>query len=792
MADGSSTGSGGEYYQDAAVHAEMLHQSMAKTAQSMQIASQYLASFSSDAGKVRQDFEDIGKQVLINPELLSTSKEFEASALKVVNHYGKMHKHAGAILKLNEQIVRLEKDVGNQKGKQAVHSRQLLANMKKVVSEYKKGEKSQSNQGTAWKQHVRTVQRYAGAVTGLNISLMGVVAMIVDTANIIRKINAYAKAGAAHLGDGAKAVYQTKSAMFSLRRDFALAYDEAGKVVNAITAMGFAGEDVANKAPMLKSVSSLNRRLVDTMAAHEQVVMNMEEANYLLKEGETHQQAYNRLMDEYTAEINKGKEHQKNLTAEIAKMESYNKRVTREAKQQVSLTSELYAIERKYGIQVQQSGGIIKTLQQDYSATNMEARNLLGVAIKMGTSLRKQGVPIGISELLEDWGKLIEKTKVYKTDLLGVLGLYNTMIKKDIAKRLGLGGVAKSVKMDIAKTMTSMALDMEFGWKARIGMRSGLGRSPVEAGIKFEKMLQESPLKGFQAVVKELTFMVGDIKKHPYEAEYRGRQLFQHVGFGKESSVVLARAVASGNLTEDKVRKVVEQQLAEQKELKELEKKWAEGRVELVKSAGNIAKGQQDFQALLRKWIEDKIMMPLMGIYEVLQSIYAWFAGGETAANLEYKKAGSALKETLNISSGKDIKGFEYISQSFNKFASKKLVGESQRLLQRESARLLRMRSEGKSPEEMAKAGAAFHELRADVMSKEVQKLYSEAISKLRKRRMTGTLNQLIRAVEANAFDRASDIVVETLGKKAVADKVARSNIKRKSGLGKPILHGGH
>ena len=156
------------------------------------------------------------------------------------------------------------------------------------------------------------------------------------------------------------------------------------------------------------------------------------------------------------------------------------------------------------------------------------------------------------------------------------------MIKKDLAKNLGLGKVSKSVKMDIAKTLTSSALNMEFGWKARLGMRAGLGASPVEAGIKFEKMLQANPLEGFKTVVGEVTAMVGDIKKHPYEAEYKGRQLFQGMGFTKESSIELARQIAKGNLTEEAVQEAIETQMKEDKKARALEKEWNKNRVKLV------------------------------------------------------------------------------------------------------------------------------------------------------------------------------------------------------------------
>lgn len=770
MANGSSTGGGGEYYAEAAVNAEAIHQSMSKAAHSIQAAAQSLSTFSAETLKIKKDFADIGSQVLLNPELLSTSAEFEASALKIVNHYGKTQKHAGVILRLSQQIARLEKETAGHKGKQKTQSAALLINMKKVVKAYKDGEKTQEKQGSAWKKNIDSVKRVAGAVTGLNISFMGVIAMIVDTVNLIRKINAYAKAGAAHLGDGAKAVYQTKSAMFDLRKDFRIAYDEAGKVVNAITAMGFEGEQVARKSPILRNLRKEQAALIDKIAAHERDLRLYMESGEALDDATFNLENMTVETGKYGDKLAKVAASHAKLKTETTKINAANKKAIADASRHVSLAQELYAIERKYGIQVAKTGGIVKTLQQDYGATHMQARNLLGVAIKMGTTLRKEGVPIGIEELLDDWGKLIEKTRVYRTDLLGVLGLYNVMIKKDIAKRLGLEGVSKSVKMDIAKTMTSMALDMEFGWKARIGMRSGLGRSPAEAGIKFEKMLQESPLKGFQAVVKELTFMVGDIKKHPYEAEFRGRELLQKVGFGKESAVVLARAIASGNLTEEKVRKEIIKQTKEQKELKELQKKWEKGRVQLVKTAGEISRGQQQFQDLLKKWIEDNIMQPLLDIYDAIQGLAAWFQGGEVEAKRHYATFGKDFRESMGMGKGPAIAGRTLASQAFRVMEEKGLVPEERLRIKRYKETLEAARRTGEA-DDVREAMDDLVEVMAKSQTSAVTRLFKAAKQKVGAK--SGEFQRLQRMVDEGLYAKAAEFAVDIMGREWAAKQRA-------------------
>jgi hypothetical protein len=765
MVDGSSTGGGGEYYADAAVNAEAIHQSMAKAAQSIQTAAGSLSTFSAETLKIKEGFQDIGSQVILDPAILDTSKEFEKAALNVVKSYGRTQKHAGAIVKLNQQIADLETKIGSQKGKQAKESKKLLDSMKKISKEYKSGTTQQARQAGGFKKGIEGAKKYAGAVTGLNISIMGVIAMIIDTVNIMRKINAYAKAGAAHLGDGAKAVNQTRSAMFGLRRDFHLAFDEAGKIVNAITAMGFEGEQVAGKAPILKDLKKVEAAQIHVIANHEAAIRRVKEEGFEIKKGETYWQAQSRTINAMTDEMyNIGTETEK-LAVSAKKITATNNARIKAAKQQISLTSELYAIERKYGIQVAKTGNVIKSLQQDYGATHMAARDLLGVAIQMGTTLREEGVPIGIEEVIEDWSKLIDKTRVYKTDLLGILGLYNTMIKKDIAKSLGLGGVAKSVKTDIAKTLTSMSLDMEFGWKARIGMRAGLGKSVAEAGLAFEKL---GPMEKFGAVVKELTFMVGDVKKHPYEAEFRGRELFQKVGFTKESAIELTRAVVSQKLTAEEVEKRVREQAKQQKEMLELQKKWKEGRVKLVNTAGSIARGQTEIKTLIKQWIENKIMAPLMDIYNAIAYIAAWFEGGKAQVKIEYKNFGKQFAEDFLSAGAKPAMGTTLASQAFTVFAKAGLAPDETKEIRRREADIRKARKAG-DKDDVSEAMDDYLEALADAQIETINRVMKKVKGKVGKHQFM-EVQQLF---ESQQYSKAAELAVSLLKGTYVKTKVA-------------------
>lgn len=785
MAPTSSTGGGGDVYAQDAVNSAAIHQNMANAAQAIALAASNLSVFSAETIKIKKDFQDIGSQAILDPEILSTSKEFEESALRIVNQYGKLNKHAGAILSLNKDIKKLEHDIATGKSKQTKESKSLLENMKKISKEYAKGTKNQKSHNSAWDKSVKAVQKYGGAVTGLNISVMGLIAMIVDVANIHRKINAYAKAGAAHLGDGAKAVYQTKSAMFDLRRGFATTYEEAGKVVGQLEAMGFTGEQISRKQPMLRSLKSEGNQLTQNIDYYERIASSIGDGNVEVKKGESAWDAANRVLEESGVNVEDliDKSRQRNKLAKEITIN--NVKEAKAAKESVSVAQELYAIQRKYGIDIGRTGGIIKSLQQDFGASNKQARGLLGTAISLGTSLQAGGMRVGISDLLQDWGQLIEGTKVYKTDLLGILGLYNVMMKKDLAKNLGLGGVAKSVKMDIAKTLTSSALNMEFGWKARLGMRAGLGRSPAEAGIKFEKQLQKSPMEGFKTIVAEVTAMVGDVKKHPFVAEFKGRQLFQGLGFSKESSVELARSVAAGNLTEKSVEATIKQQLNEDKELRKLQRDWPKQRKALVASAGSIARGQQDFQAILKKWVEDKLMTPLLDILHILQATYAWFAGGSAETAVKYREFGESVGKSLGVPG---IEGIKLASQSFPMFESEGL-GPSKGYRSK-SAHIGRLKELQKGALEAGapKLAQDFGEKANKLEEERTTELFNDLLAKTKKRAMPGKWNSIVTAFRDHLYTEGTRGMIDVLKNNQTKVKVGGARLRqKKSGTGMPL-----
>lgn len=204
-----------------------------------------------------------------------------------------------------------------------------------------------------------------------------------------------------------------------------------------------------------------------------------------------------------------------------------------EMKNMERLSKEIMAVEYRTGQSVQEQVGYIKGLVANFGLVDIEAANYLETVREATKTIPM----LSMSEATQDWAELIDKTKVFNTDLLGTLSLYNTLMRKDLAEELGLGDAPRVVRKEIVKTVAGFSRDLEDGWKAALGR----GTTAAARLIEFEDILPEEQFIRMAEFITEKTQGFAGAQR-----ELAARKLLGQMGFAKEARVELARAFAEG------------------------------------------------------------------------------------------------------------------------------------------------------------------------------------------------------------------------------------------------------
>jgi len=501
----------------------------------------------------------------------------------------------------------------------------------------------------------------AKQISGLDVSLGGLIASIIEAVNQGRKIQGLAAIAAGPLGGafekGTRAIDQTRAAMGDLRGQFGMTYEEAAEVVTQLTRMGFAGDKLAGKSFVPKDIRGTSAAVNVEIAKWKDY--DAEAAKKLTPGAKVSGKIMRAMIPDHTKRFAAGDQAKRDeksaaLDREAAAVEinrltgvraekerqvaAENEKARRSFAGTVGYAREMAAIQTVYGIAVSKSGSIIKDLQLEYRATEEEARGMLGAALQTSTELQNTGVKIGAGELLEDWTQLLAKTRAYKTDLLGVLGLYNTLMRKDKigkdkfgkdifeerAAKFGMGGMSKSVKMGMLNAIAGMPSQMEIGWQARMGKETPEGGgSPVARAMEFRDLFQTS--EGTAEALKRVLTEVKGMGEGSGEAEtrYRTELLLTKVGFPKEAAMDMAKRMATGEITDEKIAELAKEQVIAAKEAEKLQKGWPKARESLVNYAGDASRAMKSVQELIKQWLTDKLLTILVDIRDIIDTIAA-------------------------------------------------------------------------------------------------------------------------------------------------------------------------
>lgn len=541
------------------------------------------------------------------------------------------------------------------------------------------------------KEGHRFLNQWQTKVTGLDLSLGGIVALIVEAYNQMRKINGLAIQAAGSIGAGAANVKATTGAMFELRGAFRSDYDEAANLVGQLTTMGFLGDELASKSFMPKNseeVARLNEQMVKS---------DFERARFMEEATKATEQGGAALEDQ----LKRAKEFDKLQRESLGLQQSINKEVTKQREEneksrknyieEVGLVKELTALDKLKILDMSTSGGLVKAMRQDYGETSDKAREILEKSLQNTFALQKSlattgAMAGGVKELISDWAELIQYSKAYRTDLLGVQGLYYALRKaaEGIPETFpGMKGISKSVIMDITRGMVSAPLKMDIGWKARLGE----GVSPAARILEFENLSKKEGGAGeiFTRVLNEVKSTMGDISKSPAEAEIRARKIFESLGtFSQEAGVELSRRMASGQLDPKKAEAYIKQQIDLQKKQDKDNKVWKTERNKLITYAEISASNIRSVQELIKQWAIDNLMNLIIDIKHLLEDIAAAFGSTSAKRKVEERSAEEQLQRLglYGISAGKvgGLSGIEDLQEDIAEAKNKMMLSPARGL----------------------------------------------------------------------------------------------------------------
>lgn len=358
---------------------------------------------------------------------------------------------------------------------------------------------------SAFKDQARSVTNYAQSMAGVQLSLVGIIALIIDLWDKSRKIGALSRQVVEQWERSPKALKEASSQLAQIRYGFKKSWDVAGQYVNILAQAGFE------------------------------------------------------------------KEHILRLSKDIMAQEVLGRGTAQEQVQNIR------ALATNFGLTAEQS--------QIY----LEAVKNVSRTIPM----------LSMGEAVKDWTELIDKTKAYNTDLLGTLALYNTLMREELADKLGLGDMPRVLRRDLAQTITGFSRDMEDGWKAALGE----GRTAAERIISFEEMnLGEQFARAIEFADKKTGGFFGK------EKIIASRKLLEQMGFGREVAKELTDAMKSGGLSTEGLRAFA-MEFGKEREAMEAARKRAESeRQNQIKKAMGVATGMTNSMDRLRIWIESKLL----------------------------------------------------------------------------------------------------------------------------------------------------------------------------------------
>lgn len=261
------------------------------------------------------------------------------------------------------------------------------------------------------------------------------------------------------------------------------------------------------------------------------------------------------------------------------------------------MAEDVYAVELEQGIAAQEHLAEVQNLSESYGMAMSQASMFLKNARDLTNTIPN----LSMEQVSADMMDIVNSTRMYNTDLLGTVSLYNALVRKNVADKLGLGDLPIDLRRNLGKTLTSMTTQLDEGLKAVLGG----GDSPAQGIIRFERMGSDKQAEAMLKFVEQNAPGGGGSIE---DKEFGIRKVLGMFIQDQTTIAKMAEEMAAGNLTSEKLAKVMEESKAEQEALAMDAKKEAVLRAKMYTNAQSIANGLTDWETKIKRAIKNAIL----------------------------------------------------------------------------------------------------------------------------------------------------------------------------------------
>jgi hypothetical protein len=264
---------------------------------------------------------------------------------------------------------------------------------------------------------------------------------------------------------------------------------------------------------------------------------------------------------------------------------------------------------------------------------------MVGAAIATATQIDN----ISVAELISDWQTLISQAQTYKTDVNGILALYNTMMRKE--DQMGLGGVPVSVAKSITSTVTAWKASLDLGLKAKLMETRMPGKTAAERALGFEDLGYGEQLQSFMEYMQRIVGpgIAEGSEAAKAAAKVRVRRMAERFEFPSDVQKHLADAVVEGKITSKQTEEMNKKYEEAQERIAKSEKLWNEQRGYMIRYAGKTAAYTKSIQDLIQQYAADFAAKYLQPVVNWLSEI--WSAISKLWEDPEQKMQRIAMEE---------------------------------------------------------------------------------------------------------------------------------------------------
>lgn len=505
--------------------------------QNMQNNSRQVREELSSSVRALQAYSELSERIkhapIVDPKAKEALKGLEKELEKIGVTKGVIAQAAGKevtayskLSLLDKMRVRMMTQQQEQKKRLVLYDGQMVTLEAKQLS-LQQSALNLSKQGfNSMKNTAMGAVRYATSMGGIELSLMGIVALLLKMTNEYNKLGAMQKQAAAQWGDTNSKMKTASAAMKKLMNSYQMSVDEAGSLVVSLARVGVEEENVKR------------------------------------------------------------------------------------------LSEEVVAIEKVHGLGAQETAQAVMDVADSYQMTADQA----SIFLRSVREATKTVPGLSMTEATSDMLELVRATRAYNVDLLGVAAMYNTLISKDVAKKLGLGDLPKAARKELAMTVAGFSDKLSDGLKAALGQEEG--SSLAEALMNFEKM---DPAKKFVKMAQFITKNVAQFTGA--EQEFAVRQWLKEFGFtSSDIQETLQKAFVSGGFSAEGLEGVLKEVGKQRDILEKAGENDAVNRAKLLAEAQGIAAGLAGWEARLEQAVRKAFFgsADFGKLKESIDAILAW------------------------------------------------------------------------------------------------------------------------------------------------------------------------